>query len=514
MPIKGLTDRRIERRNSVVILGQLNKGGPKVKNAQTGKWQMGPDLDYLRFSPADQGELGERVAAAFAKVYGKKPSSIPDVRIPVDLAGNFAIEDCAHYESWDHTRQQAVFLARGDGERIYRRRSEETGKVETLDRPEPFDEDGFRFAGRVYPWSVTFRIALVLPDLNRELAREGISGIGHVLLTTSSKNDVVTLIEEYYGILDKITGMLQSATGRTALDPTRMLPLEQIPLMLFRGERSISTPGFDRNKTDAENAADRRRTNKSLLHWTIGAAMSLALEEASRKITERTIDAIANAPLLPAGRPAPRPSLAAENHLFFGTEKPAELAPGPELVTDANIAETVARAQELADEWAENPPVDVDETSEDELDGIFDEDEIPFEVERIEPADDDQEPESEEEVSGRERDEMDLRWQASAIGSVELGLFCVDAYQITELREAFDSADKVKMAARKLLDDPGIPYSSPFVATILLAALRTYAVAVIDGETKRNAFRAAARKFGRELEELRKAGQVASEEEE
>lgn len=308
MAIKGLTDQYktpldTNPSGRPVRLGFLQKG----ERTGFGKNIKLRDLDHFRFKP-EQGEgVGEKMVALFHKAYGSAPRAINDVRIPVPLAGNFHIEECAAMVAMKHGERGSIFMAEGDREQIFKRRDPETGKVLLGNRdggPWPWEEhtrvarDGsehFVYGERLYPWSGSMAIDLILPEFNDLLYEHGLAGAGVVTFITHSNNDIPTLIGEYYKMLDELAALFANPLKPHSADQARRYaPLRNIPIRLYRSNDTITTPDY----RDNGDPGNRLISTRWLCHWQLNPKFSRAIHKAMEQRTQNLISHIATAPLL------------------------------------------------------------------------------------------------------------------------------------------------------------------------------------------------------------------------
>jgi len=302
MPIAGITDRITQRdmqQGRSVRLGVLGKGR-KIGHGREVKLV---DEDYFVFRPA-RGD--ETLGKLFYEAYGSRPTVISDVRIPVDMAGNFEIEECAWLTAAQHRKNGSVFLARSDGKWIRQARLEETGRVVNYaegeleqDKMTAVDpktgKEGYRYQDKVYPWQQSLAIDLLLPDFNRLVFQEDIAGYGVVTLTTHSTYDISNLIREYYGIINELASMFSNPMKPGDQDMARRyLPIRNFPLRLYRAHDAITTPNWQRDG----NPADRMTGTRSLLHWTLAPEAAAAIQIAIDRRTTNMLTAVAQAPML------------------------------------------------------------------------------------------------------------------------------------------------------------------------------------------------------------------------
>lgn len=449
MPIKNLTNRRhSDDTGKPVRLGFLQKGwregfGKKIKLH---------DADYFIFKPAGNDHASENMHQIFKRVYGEQPREIPDVRIPVGIAGNFNIADHAWLTAHKHTEQGSVFLARSDGDNIKQARDPKNGKVRfyydgEMPHAENVKTDGrgndcYEYQGRLYPFTQQMMIDLTLPAFNRALYQEGLSGSGVVTLITHSTWDIANLIDEYNAILDEVMGVYNDGS-RSPNVVKNWLPLRDIPLRLFRSEDKITTPAWK----EGSNPGDRYSDTRDLVHWQLNPEFAAAVQHARDQRTQLTLQAIAQAPMLMAGQAANSAAdrLALANHDFFDT--PLELGDGEPAGEGG---------QETGPDW--EALSELDQALEGEL------------VEDEEPAGDD-------EGEGDGRKPADL---------------AAELYQGELYRNAFDDQAHLVRAINFILGE--LPYD-PMFDQSLTKALASYANAVADGAVPKEAASAARKQY-------------------
>lgn len=334
MAIKGRTDRNVKMetnaRGRPIRLGYLQKGwrdgfGKKIRLH---------DATYLIFKPLDNGAQGDAMTALFKDVYGEKPVDIPDVRLPVGMAGNFSIEDCAWLLARKHSERGSYFVALSNGESIKQYRNPNTGRVEfKYDGEMPHEkysknvvknEDGdvvgfgaLDHKGKLYPWTQEMQIDLILPDFNRALADAGLAGHGVVTLITHSNYDIANLISEYYAALNEVVSLISNPMVPGDSERAKQyLPWRNFPLRLYRSEDSITTPDYRKDAPPGE----RLLSTRWLVHWQLSPEFSKAAQEAMDKRTQLTLAAVADMPLLQAGQEQHR--LAQTNNLLFDEPLP------------------------------------------------------------------------------------------------------------------------------------------------------------------------------------------------
>lgn len=306
MPIKNLVDKNMQREagmpGRLVRLGTIQKG----KRDGFGKDIKLYDLPYFRFTPSNGDE---RLTAAFTEAYGPEPTEFKDVRIPVDVAGNFDILQCSWLVAHKHTEKGSTFLARSDGENVKQARREDNGrKVDFFYDGEKLhesctrlDEKGrpcFVYNGKLYPWQQSFAIDLIFPDFNQLVFDRSIVGYGAITLTTTSTNDIPTLTNEYYSIIEELAAAFINPLARDAETVKRYLPLRNFPLRLYRQEEKVGTPDYRKEAAPG----DRLISTRSLLHWQVASDLSASIQEAISLRTAALIEAVAKQSFLPAGR--------------------------------------------------------------------------------------------------------------------------------------------------------------------------------------------------------------------
>lgn len=447
MPIKGLTDERMNREAKIpgrlVRLGTIQKGyrdgfGKDIKLY---------DLDYLRFTPANGDE---RLTAAFHEVYGEQPTSIDDVRIPADMAGNFDILNCSWLVASKHTEKGSVFLARSDGENIKQARRESNGrKVDFFyngemlhvehTKPDSRKNPGFVYKGNVYAWQQSFAIDLILPAFNRAVFDRGLVGYGAVTLITTSTNDIASLTQEYFSILEELAAPFINPLSGDAERIKSYVPLRNFPLRLYRQVETVGTPDYRKDS----DPADRLLAQKSLLHWQVNPEFSASIQKAIDQRTAALIDAAAKQSFLTAGRPS---------------------------IEQIN-SDLYADAPQLP-ERIDTPPVeyqgpDWESLGEAVSDGDF-----------------------EEELPGNDPGPLD--WKERALLAGTLDAFASAVYQTW--REWFDDATKARKGIEYICGD-----WSEVNLSIAFDAVGKYVSALADGATQRKAADAAKRYYENEV---------------
>lgn len=362
MPIKNLTDQyrtslQTGPRGRLLRLGVLHKG---TRTEQPDGKTVLKDLD--RFVYTAKGANPAAMESVFHQVY--KPAEgpirvIPDVRIPASIAGNYDIEDHAWLVASRHTKAGTLFLARSDGEWIVQARDPSTGHVKRFRQGElahadltQANEKGaacFDYGGRLYEWTQTLYMDLILPDLNEELFRRNLAGYGAVTLITRSTYDIAGLVLEYHAILDELAGLYADPTRAGSMETQRNhIPLRDVPLTLSRTLDPISTPGWGR---DAE-PGERRQGTRWLLHLQISPRFSQAMQEARDRRTAVLLEAIASGgQVLGSGQ---RPLLADRsldevNSALFGAGPALQPATG----VDPETGEIQDREDQAAADWEE-----------------------------------------------------------------------------------------------------------------------------------------------------------------
>ena len=364
MPIKGLTDRKAKRdirSGRMVRLGTIGKGertgfGTNIKLH---------DRDYFVFKPAGGDK---QLAELFEEAYGPRPAVIPDVRIPVGLAGNFNIEDCAWLTASRHTERGSIFMARSDGVSIKQSRNSENGKVEFhYDGEMPHDDNsapdnrgkpGFVYKDNVYTWTQSFAIDLILPDFNRICFENNAAGMGVVTLLTHSTYDISTLIGEYNAILDELASLFTNPLVDSYDHVRSYLPLRDFPLRLYRSTDKITTPDYRKDAV----AGSRLTGTRSLLHWQLNPALSAGIQIAIDRRTSNLIAAVGQAPQLTAKSGNSLDNIEGDaNDILFGKVKQA--APPPRQITASSPKEPPEEPPEDYEgvDWEEVIDTDVEE---------------------------------------------------------------------------------------------------------------------------------------------------------
>ncbi len=455
MPIAGLTNKaKMERdvRGKPVRIGYLQKG----RRVGFGKSIKLVDEDHLIFRPVEGGELGDRLTAVFAEVYGAQPRAIDDVRIAADVAGNFDIQDCAWLYARRHGEKGSVLMAVSDGVNIKRARNEKTGRIEYWydgeklhDQHTRLDKDekpAFAYRDKLYPWQQEMSIDLILPGFNRALAEQGIAGHGVVTLITHATYDIPALIAEYYGIIDELVGLIANPLDPNDRDQARRyLPLRNFPLRLYRSQDKITTPDWQ-NK----DAGNRLNSTRWLLHWQLNPQFSAAMQEALDKRTQLTLAAVAQRPLLQAAAPARQLAAGSDvNGWLFGDEAapaqlPAKVSMGPSW-TDV-VSEVIGEAEEVV---------------------------APKRT--VEPYD----------------------WPAQLAAAETLDAWCAAAYQLLKQSGAFTDANHVKRGFPVIAEQ-----WPPRDRKLAFDAFQKYASAVADGAKAKDAAGVAATWYAAQVEFL------------
>jgi hypothetical protein len=362
MPIKGLTDqlaRERAKQGKSVRLGTIGKG----RREGFGRNIKLTDEDYFVFRPHNGDEV---LAALFAEVYGNQPAVIPDVRIPVDMAGNFDIEQNAWLTASKHGEKGSTFLARSDGEFVRQARDQETGRVKHYDpgvlshgdvsEEDKDGRDSFSYNGKFYPWQRSFAVDLLLPDFNHLVFEHAVAGYGVVTLTTHSINDIANLIGEYHGIINELVSMFSNPMKPGDQERARRyLPLRHFPIRLYRSTDKVGTPNWHK---DAK-PGDRLVGTRSLIHWQLAPEVAAAIQMAIDQRTTNLIAAVAQAPML-------TDPVAQANADLFGDPQPEIPAALPETA----VYQGPDWDDILQDREPEQEP---EEDSEEVIEAIFDE---------------------------------------------------------------------------------------------------------------------------------------------
>lgn len=324
MPIKGVTDQHklsMEKQPNgrPVVLGYLKKG----ERDGFGKGAKLHDRDYFVFTPAQDGQQGSRVKNAFEICYGKEPRIIPDVRIDCELAGNLNLEDRAWLISRKHGASGSVFLGKSDGEYIHSLRGQD-GKIIRYDEGErPLLEDVckkvndkgeriYQYLGKPWPFQQEMTIDLILPALNEHLGDRGFAIYGIVTLILRGRNEVPNIIGEINSIIQKAASVMSNPFKEGDYENAmRYLPLQSIPLALFRQNDSISAPNYK-----SSNKADRIKITKSLVHISLNNDFARSMMRTLNQRTQLTLQAAAGVSLL--APPKEKESLEDFNASVFG----------------------------------------------------------------------------------------------------------------------------------------------------------------------------------------------------
>lgn len=361
MPIKGLTDQitshaSLDRdvRGRAARVGNLGKG----KRTGFGKDIKLVDLPHFVFAPVakDKG-MANQLANIFARVYGPAPTAFPDIRIPEPIAGNFRMEDQAWMAAYRHTERGSTFIARSDGESILAIRDEEdSSKVIRLQPGEMLLEEhtvtgektgrfgALKWRDKLYPWQRALTLDLVFTDFNQALSDAGLPN-GTVAFRTTSTNDIVRLTQEYEAILDRIAALLVNPLNTAGYESVRKYaPLNMFPLMLYRRTEKISTPSFDKSKSD-----ERQFTEKSLVHLDLAPDIWKQIHIAEGRKQLNMLEAIGS------GATMQQHTMASVNEDLFGIPAPQEqpALPATTPVQEAHVVEAVDPDEEA--QWEEIP---------------------------------------------------------------------------------------------------------------------------------------------------------------
>lgn len=173
MPIVGVTHRRA----GLPVIGRLRKGDPKLQADRPGS-----DTDHFRLDTS----LPE-VQEMFEAQYGKEPKRI-DVLLPYrSLLENFPHD----VEKW----QSSGLIWRGNGERLSLWYDAKHGYVSDPEykqgKPCPIDDPDCKWTGRLF---------LIVPTL----WQAGYTGV--LMMTTTSKHDVMSLVSELRAIEERTKG--------------------------------------------------------------------------------------------------------------------------------------------------------------------------------------------------------------------------------------------------------------------------------------------------------------------
>jgi len=278
MHIKGMTDKKtLSSRSGMPKLGELRKGSPKKKITKKGRDGkpyeqeiQGDDLPYFRFTSTNK-RLEKSFLAAFSKGAGKGPGEGPENAIPFFLP----------YDDLEKSFPAAMSYFKGGSE--YVRCDREKIHSERLTSPSggPWEnivgvKVGTDNVGKPstkwvdYPESKRpecrwpncalgkkgFEECKGKGALKIEIQELGEYGIVTVLL--GAKND----IPHVAGLLFEIAEKAES----------KGIGLSQVPLLLWRADRSISTPNF-------RDMSSRQRVDKSLVEVGINIELWKAMFE-------------------------------------------------------------------------------------------------------------------------------------------------------------------------------------------------------------------------------------------
>lgn len=487
MPIKGLTDQwktalDTDPRGRPVRLGYLQKGWREG----FGKSAKLHDLDHFRFKPMAEGKQGEEMTTLFEEAYGKQPRAIDDVRIPVSLAGNFNIESCASYVAMKHTPKGSIFLAESDGEFIRKARNE-AGKVIFPERefgrpwlyadytkPDPKGNPCFVYRGKFYPWQASMAIDLILPKFNDLLYKKRLAGHGVVTFITHARNDIPTLIGEYFQIIEEIVGLFANPLDVHSVDRARRYtPLRDIPMRLFRSEDKMTSPGY--GDTDP---AERVLSTRWLCHWQINPEFAEAIQSARTQRTASLIAAVASSPMLSLGNGRSVADINEELGLGLPAGKPANgngHTNGHSNGHKNGHGDREETIEQVGPDWE---ALSQDGLPEEEiLEGEFEEQEGM--AEEAAAGGDNQ---------GESPNVEPLDWTAQALKAKTLDGFCAAVYQLNSF--IFDDAGEVKRGYEFICK--GFKERNNEAA---LQAFKSYAQIMGDTGRKGDAARTAKRKF-------------------
>ncbi|MCB0684228.1 MAG: hypothetical protein KDC32_25470 [Saprospiraceae bacterium] len=355
MPIYGVTDQispAILETGKPTRIGWLQKG----RREGFGKQIKLYDDDHFHFKPSD-AKNGAALARLFKEVYGEKPDSIQDVRLPVDIAGNFDINQLAWLTARKHTERGSTFLAQSDGRHINRMRNEETGRIDRYADGEleheavsrmVKGESCFVYKDKTYPWTKEMQIDLILKEFNDAIYARRLGGYGVVTLILHGEYDIPNMIKEYYQILNYLSDVMsnpfKSGDKDTAM---RYMPLRRIPLRLFRRWDKTTTPNW-RNG----DAGDRLNSTHSLVHWEVGPEFSAAAQQALDDTTRHTLAAVAQRPMITVNGRTEQQKLDDLNELLFDAPPalPATVAQVVEPETETAVPSTGPQWQEFTDD--------------------------------------------------------------------------------------------------------------------------------------------------------------------
>lgn len=325
------------------LLGKIAKG--ELGN-------RGPsDLDYFRF--VGFGPNKDRLEEIWREVYGERPVSFNDVRIPVGVAGNFNIENCAwmraHMYMKRGEKRVPMLLAEGTGKWVSRMRNQgDASKFDFFESGElaqasitqmAANEEGksvphLKWNGRLYPWRPEMVIDLVFWEFAEAVYADGRSGHGVVRFVTHATTDIANLIGEYRAILERIASAFSMSLGgyERALIQAR---LDIIPLRFWRQSQLTTTPDYRKGASPS----NRLTSERSFVHWGLNPQIAAALSAVIQANTERMLTAMLRG-ALPAG------DINAE--LGLGTINTGSLLPAA--AGSADSADDDAEAGEVWDE--------------------------------------------------------------------------------------------------------------------------------------------------------------------
>jgi hypothetical protein len=453
MPIKGFTKTAklsVNERGKPIPLGRLNKG----ERTGWGTSARFEDYDYFRFTPYDSDQkTADRMMAIFNEVYGMEPKKLRDIRIPVDIAGNFDIHESywlyAHKYGKDKT---PVFMGRSDGENIKQLRDPANPRSvgfhydgERLHQEWSTDDKSEYGAlvwnGKEYPWQQHLKIGIILTEFNEALHREKISGHGVVTLQTTSRWDIANLVGEYEAAITELADLFHNPLQVGSYERMRnSIPLRSIPLELFRSYDTYTTPPYATKNNPNPSPDSRYEKSSWLLHWRINQEFTAAMHKAQQAKTANLLTAIETMPLLSSGD-----YVARANNDLFGDDDPAPAVPPGK--------------QELV-----------------ELDGFY-EDELQTEwIEDEEPTD-------------------DYNWKAEAVKAETLEAWAMAAYQVETVKVMTPNAVSLKSWRKSITPE--------FTAQDngrLLKILEDYCNARADGTPRKEALSRAIEQYSQPSE--------------
>ena len=306
-------------------LGRLNKGERTGKGSDTRL----TDFDFFKFTPyADDEKTRIAMQQAFVRAYGSQPKTLGDVRIPVDIAGNFNIHDCQWLYAYKHAPDKpSVFLARSDGESIKKMRDKQ-GKVKFYyDGERPHDkyttpnnkqEPCFSYNGRLYPWQAIFKIDLVLVEFNDELARAGLPSYGTVHMSITAQWDRANIIKGYEGAIRDAASLFANPMIAGDFENKMMyLPLRDIPFELSRQVTPITTPPYATKQNPNPDPLSRYAGERSQVRLTLSQKFKASMHKARQNRTDHLLAHVETA-FLP--QPSQAKQLANVNADLFGDD--------------------------------------------------------------------------------------------------------------------------------------------------------------------------------------------------